>query len=181
MKTYKHIDISSVQSHSHVWLFATPWTTAQQASLSVTNSQSLLKLISIKLVMPFNHLILCHPLLLLPSIFLSIRVFFLRSQFFASGGQSIRASTSASVLEMSIQDWFPLGLTGLISWQCQLISVTHKILWDSPLCPSSPEPFSPSNLDRFFTQPHYFMPPTLPVLYLFLSRPSLRRIYRKLL
>ena len=122
MKTYKHIDISSVQSHSHVWLFATPWTAAQQASLSVTNSQSLLKLISIKLVMPFNHLILCHPLLLLPSIFLSIRVFFLRSQFFASGGKSIGASTSASVLEMSIQDWSALGLTGLFSFPSKGLS-----------------------------------------------------------
>ena len=61
------------------------------------------------------------------------------------------------------------------------LHVLSKILWDSPLCPLSPEPFSPSNLHRLFTQPHYFMPPTLPVLYLFLSRPSLRRIYRKLL
>ena len=66
---------SSVQSLSHVWLFVTPWTTACQASLSITNSQSLLKLMSIKSVMPSNHLILCHPLLLLPSIFSSIRVF----------------------------------------------------------------------------------------------------------
>ena len=66
---------SSVQLLSHVWLFATPWTTAHQASLSITNTQSLLKLISIESVMPSNHLILCHPLLLLPSIFPSIRVF----------------------------------------------------------------------------------------------------------
>ena len=60
---------------SRVWLFATPWTAACQASLSITNSQSLLKLMSIESVMPSNHLILCHPLLLLPSIFPSIRVF----------------------------------------------------------------------------------------------------------
>ena len=71
---------SSVQLLSHVQLFATPWSAARQASLSITNSQSLLKLMSIKLmsiklVMPSNHLILCHPLLLLPSIFPSIRVF----------------------------------------------------------------------------------------------------------
>jgi len=66
---------SSVQSLSHVQLFATPWTAAHQASLSITNSQSLLKLTSIKLVMPSNHLILCHSLLLLPSIFPSIRVY----------------------------------------------------------------------------------------------------------
>ena len=65
----------SFQSLSHVWLLATPWTAARQASLSITNSQSLLKLMSIDSVMPFNHLILCHPLLLQPSIFPSIRAF----------------------------------------------------------------------------------------------------------
>ena len=71
------LDLSpgSVQSLSHVRLFATPWTAARQASLSITNSWSLLKLMSIESVMPSNHLILCHPLLLLPSIFPSIRVF----------------------------------------------------------------------------------------------------------
>ena len=69
----------SVQSLSHVWLFATPWTTAQQASLSITNSWSLPKLMSIELVMPSNHLILCLPLLLLPPIPPSIRVFFNQS------------------------------------------------------------------------------------------------------
>ena len=66
---------SSVQSLSHVWLFATPWTAASKASLSITNTKSLLKLMSIELVMPSKHLILCCPLLLLPSIFPSIRVF----------------------------------------------------------------------------------------------------------
>ena len=65
----------SVQSLSRVQLFATPWTAAHQASLSITNSQSLLKLMSMELMMPSNHLILCCPLLLLPSIFPSIRVF----------------------------------------------------------------------------------------------------------
>ena len=69
------VQFSSFQSLSHVGLFATPWTAASQASLSVTNSWSLLKLMSIVLVMPSNHLILCCPLLLLPSIFPSIRVF----------------------------------------------------------------------------------------------------------
>ena len=69
------LPISSVQSLSHVQLFATPWTTARQASLSITNSPSLLKLMSIESMMPSNHLILCHPLLLLPSIFPIIRVF----------------------------------------------------------------------------------------------------------
>ena len=67
--------MSSVQSLTHVWLFAIPWTAARQASLSITNSQSPHKPMSIELVMPSNHLILCHPLLLVPSIFPSIRVF----------------------------------------------------------------------------------------------------------
>ena len=67
--------MSSVQSLSRVQLFETPWTVAYQASLSITNSRSLLKLMSIELVMPSNHLIFCHSLLLLPSIFPSIRVF----------------------------------------------------------------------------------------------------------
>ena len=66
---------SSIQSLSHVQFFATPWTAARQASLSITNYQSLLKLMSIESVMPSNHLILCHPFLLPPSTFLSIRVF----------------------------------------------------------------------------------------------------------
>ena len=66
---------SSVQPLSHVWLFVTPWTAARQASLSITNSRSLLKLMSIESVLPSNHLILCRPFLLLPSIFPSIRVF----------------------------------------------------------------------------------------------------------
>ena len=69
------VQFSSVQLLSRVRLFVTPWTAAHQASLSITNSQSLLKLMPIELVMPSNHLILCHPLLLLPSIFPSIRVF----------------------------------------------------------------------------------------------------------
>ena len=69
------VQFSSVQLLSHVQLFATPWTAAHQASLSITNSRSSLKLMSIESVMPSNCLILCHPLLLLPSIFPSIRVF----------------------------------------------------------------------------------------------------------
>ena len=111
--------ISSVQSLSHVRLFATPWTAAQ-ASLTITNSQSLLKLVSIESVMPSNYLILCHPLLPLPSIFPSIRVF--SSQFFSSGGQSIGVSASTSILPMNTQDWFPLGWTGWISFQSKGLS-----------------------------------------------------------
>ena len=109
-------ELSSVQSLSCVWLFATPWTTVRQASLSITNSRSLLKLMSIESVMPSNHLILCGLLLLPPSIFPSIRSFHM-SQFFTSGGQSIGVSASASVLPMNIQDWFPLGWTGWIFLQ----------------------------------------------------------------
>ena len=75
MREWDKGKFSSVQSLSHVWLFATPWTAGHQASLSIINSQSLLKLMSIELVMPSSHLILCCPLLLLPSIFPSIRVF----------------------------------------------------------------------------------------------------------
>ena len=71
----RHQQFSSIHSLSHVRLFVTPWTAARQASLSITNSRSLLKLMSFELVMPSSHLILCHPLLLPPSIFPSIRAF----------------------------------------------------------------------------------------------------------
>ena len=112
-----------VQSLSWVWLFATPWTAAHQASLSITISQSLLKPMSIESVMPSNHLILCHPLLL-PSIFPSIRVFLNESVFgqYLSCGQSIGVSASASVLPMNTQDWPPLGWAGWISLQSQGLS-----------------------------------------------------------
>ena len=95
-----------------------------QASLTITHSQRLLKHISIKSVIPSNHIILCCPLILLPSIFPSLRVFskFSISQFFASGGQSIGVSASASVLPMNSQDWFPLGWTDWISLQSKGLS-----------------------------------------------------------
>ena len=76
------VQFSSVESLSRVWLFATPWSAAGQASLFITNSWSLFKLMSIESVMTSNHLILCHPLLLTPSIFPSIRVFSNESVFF---------------------------------------------------------------------------------------------------
>ena len=112
-----------VQLFSLVWLFATPWTAATQASLSFTIFQSLLKLMSIESVMPSYHLIFCHPLLLPPSIFPSIRVFS-NELLFSSGSQSMGAgvSASASVLPMNIQGWFSLGLTGLISLQSEELS-----------------------------------------------------------
>ena len=116
-----HLKFSSVQSFSRVHLFVTPCTAARQASLSVTNSQSLLKLMSVESVMPSNHLILCHPLLLLPSVFPTSGSFQM-SQFFALGGQHIGVSASASVLPMNIQDWFPLGWTGWISLQSKGLS-----------------------------------------------------------
>ena len=89
-------------------------------------SQSLLKLMSIELVMPSNHLILCHRLLLPPSIFPRSESFPMR-QFFASGSQSIGASASSSVLPVNIQGWFPLGLTGLISLQSKGSSAQIRI------------------------------------------------------
>ena len=108
------LSFSSARSFSHVQLFVTPWTAACQASLSITNSWSLLKLKSIDLVMLSNHVILCRPL---PSHLQSFPASgsFSMSQLFAWGGQSIRVSASASVLPMNIQDWSPLGWTGWIS------------------------------------------------------------------
>ena len=100
----EEVQFSSVQSLSHVQLFVTPWTAARQAFLSITNSWSLLRLMSIESVMPSNHLILCPPHLLLPAIFPPASGSFPRSQFFTSGGQSIGVSASASVLPMNIQD-----------------------------------------------------------------------------
>ena len=95
--------ISSVQSLSCVQLFATPWTAECQASLSITNSRSLLKPMSIKSVMPSNHLILCRALLLLPSIFTSTGSFPV-SQLFTSGAQSIGVPASASLFPKNIQN-----------------------------------------------------------------------------
>ena len=114
--------VVAVQLLSHVQLFVIPWTAARQTSLSITNSQSLLKLMSIELVMPpSNHLILCLPL------FSCLKSFpasgsFQMCQLFPSGGQSIGVSASASVLLMNIEDWFPLRLTGFISLQSKGLS-----------------------------------------------------------
>ena len=118
------IQFSSVQLLSYVWLFTTPWTAACQASLSITNTRSLLKLMSVELVMPSNHFILCCLLVLLSSCLQSSPASgsFPMSQFFASGSQSIGVSVSASVLPMYIQDWFLLGLIGLISLQSKQLS-----------------------------------------------------------
>ena len=113
--------VGVVQSPSRVWLFMTPWTAAHQASLSHIISWSLPKFMSIASVMPSNHLILCCPLLLLPSIFLSIMVFSDESAV-CIHNQSIGVSASASVLPKCIQGWFPLRLAGLIC-------LVSKVLW----------------------------------------------------
>ena len=105
---------SSIQSVSRVRLFATPFTAARQASLSITNAQSLLKLMSTKSGMPSNHLILCYPLLLLPSIFPSTKIFSNESVLCIRWPEYWSFSFSIS-LPMNVQDWFPLGWTGLIS------------------------------------------------------------------
>ena len=107
---------SSVVSDS-----ATSWTAAHQPSLSITNSHSPPKPMSIELVMPSKHLILYHPLLLLPQSFPASGSFQM-SQLFTSGGQSIGVSASASVLPVKTQDWSPLGWTGWISLQSMGLS-----------------------------------------------------------
>ena len=110
-----------IQSLNFIQLFVTPWTAACQVSLSFTISQSLLKLMSIESVMSSNHLILHHTLLLLPSVSPSIRVFSNESALHIRW-PNIGASFSASVLPMNIQDWFPLGMTSLISLQFKGLS-----------------------------------------------------------
>ena len=120
---------STVQSLSRVQLLATPWTTTHEASLSITNSWSLPKHMSIESAMPSNHLILCRPLLL-PSLSQ-------QQGLFTSGGQSTGVSASTSVLPMNTQDWFPLGGTGWISLQSKGLSTVfsnttvqkHQFFW----------------------------------------------------
>ena len=115
------IQLSSVQSLSHVWLFATPWIAACQASLSITNSLSLLELMPIKSMMPSSHLNLCVPFSSCPQS-LPGSGSFPMSQLFAWSGQSTGVSASASVLPMNTQDWSPLGWTGWISLQSKGLS-----------------------------------------------------------
>ena len=130
-------EFSSVQSLSHVPLFVTPWTAAHQASLSITNSQSLLKLMSIELVMPSNYLILCLPLLL-PSIFPSIRVFsnelvlLIRWPKYCSFSFSISPSSEYSGLISFIIDWLDLlAVQGTLKSLLQHQSSKASILWCS--------------------------------------------------
>ena len=113
---------SSAQSLSRVQLFVTPWTAALLASLSITNSRSLFKFMTIESVMPSNLLILCRLLLLPPSIFLSIRVFSNESVLCIRCPSGVRASALASVFPMNIQDCYPLGWSGGISLQSKGLS-----------------------------------------------------------
>ena len=108
------VEFSSVQSLSPVQLFATPWITACQASLSITNSRNSLKFMPIESVMPSSHLIVCHPLLLLPPIPPSISVFSIESTLCIRWLKYWSFSFSTSPSD-NIQGWFPLGWNGLIS------------------------------------------------------------------
>ena len=132
------VQFGSVQSLSHVQLFVTPWTAACQASLSITNSQSLLKLMSIESVMPSNHLILCHPLLLLPSIFPSIRVFSNKSVLhirwpkYWNFSFSISPSSEYSRLIFFWINWLDLLIVqGTLKSLLQHHSLNASILWRS--------------------------------------------------
>ena len=132
----QHWKAAIVQSLSHVQLFATLWTTALQASLSFTIAQSLFKLMSIELVMPSNHLILCRPLLLLPSIFLSIRVFSNQSALCIKWAKywsfSISPSNEYSELLYFKIDWFDLlAVQGTLKSLLQHHSSKASILWCS--------------------------------------------------
>ena len=113
-QNHECVKFSSVQLLSCVRLFATPWTAARQASLFITNSLSLLKLMSIELVMPSNHLIPCHPLLFSPLIFPNIRVYSNESALHIRW-TNIGVSASTSVLPMNTQNWFHLGWIDWIS------------------------------------------------------------------
>ena len=135
--------VAIVQLLSCVWLFATPWTAASQASLSLTSSQSLLKLMSIESMMPSNHLILCHPLLL-PSIFPSIRVFSNESVLpirwldYWSFSFSISLSNEYSGFISFRSDWFDLlAVQGIPKSLLQHHSSKGSILWPQPFLLSS--------------------------------------------
>ena len=135
---------SSVQSLSRVWLFATPWTAARLSCPSLS-PRVCSELMSIESVMLSNHLILCCPLLLLPPVFPSIRVFFSELAICQSIG------ASASVLPMSIYCWFPLGLTGLISLQSKGFSrvFSSTTVWKHQFFHTQPSLWSNSHIHTY--------------------------------
>ena len=166
------VQFSSVQSLSHVWLFLTPWTAARQASLFITNSRSLLKLMSIESVMPSNHLILCCPLLLLPSIFPSIRVFSNESALcirwpkYYSFSFNISPSNEYSGLISFRMDWLDLlAVEGTLKSLLQHHSLKTSVLWHSAFLivqlshlymttgsvPALKQPFSPQHCPIFLS------------------------------
>ena len=131
---------------SCVWLFATPWTAAHQSYLSFTITWSLLKLLSIESVMPSNHLISDCPLLLLPSIFPSIRVFYNQSALHIRWPKCFSFSISPSGL--IIQDWFPLRLTDLISLQSKGLSrvFSNTTVWKHQFLDAQPSLWSSAHI-----------------------------------
>ena len=157
---------SSVQLLSRVWLFVTPWTAVRQASLSITNSPSLLKLMSIESVMPSNHLIFCHPLLLLPSIFPSIRVFSSESTLhikwpnYWSFSFSIGPSNEHSGPISFRMDWLDLfAVQGTLKNLLQHHS--------SKVSPHSP----------LVDKPHRVLSPPFPTAFLRLEHPGWSRVF----
>ena len=140
LSSKRQVQFSSVQSLSRVWLFVTPWTAARQASLSITNPWNLLKLMSIESVMPSNHLILCCPLLLLPPIPPSIRVFSSESTVcmrwpkYWSFSLSISPSNKHPGLVSFRMDWLDLlAVQGTLMSLLQHHSSKASILWSSTL------------------------------------------------
>ena len=123
--------ISSVRSLSCVQLFVTPWTAACQASQSITNSQSLLKLTSLESVMPSNHLILCHPLFLLPSIFPSIRVFSRRSKYWNFSFNICPSNDYSGMISFRMDRLDLLVVQGTLKSFLQHHSSKASILWCS--------------------------------------------------
>ena len=151
-------NFSSVQSLSHVRLFQTTWTAARQAALSFTISQSLLKLMSIESVMPHNHLILCHPLLL-PSIFPSIKAFSNESVLCIRWPKYWSFSTSTSSWKsiqsfQNIQGWFPLGLTDLISLLSKGLSrvFSSTAVWKHQFFGAQPSLWSNSHIHTWLLE-----------------------------
>ena len=152
--------VVAVQSLSCVQPFATPWTAACQAPLSSTILQSLLKFMSIELVVLSNYLIFCRPLLLLPSIFPSIRVFSSESALCIRWISSLHigASALASVFPMTIQGWFHLGLTGLISLLSKGFSrvFSSNTIWKHQFFSSQPSLGFNSHIHTWLLEEHSF-------------------------